>query len=240
MAESIRRAQSGKTEGEQVKTHAHQRRRIAQKAGAAGHDAYARAGIRVGEKLGAHAVGDALMPDGRHTGKYIRQVCDIQPTPDSSDAAQAILRHAHEVERRAGEDAHFTVGGEQTEQLCHAVAVGDEPSCGAEIIPFGIEGLGRACGELDSVVLEQRQEKADAVSVGEVGDGGNAPGIIAGADGKRLKHALTHDVIKRHAGGAFHDDARDACAEVAIMEGFARTGRKPVFLYPYLPLLSSI
>ena len=169
MAESMRRAQSGKTEGEQVKTDAHQRRRIAQKAGAAGHDAYAHAGVRVGEKLGAHAVGDALMPDGRHTGKHIRQVRDIQPAPNGAYAAQAILRHAHEVERRAGEDAHFAVGGEQTEQLCHAVAVGDEPSCGAEVIPFRFEGLGRAGGELGGVVLEPRQEKADAVSVGDVG-----------------------------------------------------------------------
>ena len=106
-----------------------------------------------------------------------------------------------------------------------------KPSCGAEVIPFRIEGIGRAGGEFGGVVFEPRQEKADAVSVGDVGCGGNAPGIIAGADGKRLKHALTHDVVKRHADGAFHDDACDACAEVAVMEGFARTGRKPVFRY---------
>ena len=189
---------------------------------------YARAGGWIGEQLGAHAVGHPLMADGRKAGEHAGQIRDVQAAPDRAHAAQPILRGAHQVERRAGENAHFPVRGEQPQQGGHARAVRNQPPGGAEVIALGVEGIGLAAGKRLRVVFAEGDGEAHAVAVGQIRPGRDAAGNIAGADGKRREDKLLHDIVKRAVCRALHRRARRARAEVGIMKGLAGSGGQPV------------
>ena len=168
------------------------------------------------------------MADGRKAGEHAGQIRDVQAAPDRAHAAQPILRGAHQVERRAGENAHFPVRGEQPQQGGHARAVRNQPPGGAEVIALGVEGIGLAAGKRLRVVFAEGDGEAHAVAVGQIRPGSDAAGDIAGADGKRREDERPHDIVKRAVCRALHRRARRARAEVGIMKGLAGSGGQPV------------